>query len=876
MIKKLFMITFSFLAHINAMERPESREEELLRLSSKNEHAARIAQLIAAGANVNICGASMISMPTTPLYNAVYCGCIDVVRELLKAPDLDINYVVKPKPSLAGQHILHIAIPGIKAGKNSEDRKKILDMLLHDPRILCMIPGAVYEQLPIHDAAARASADVISYLIQKAPHTLNSRDKLGQTPLHHAATYKNGAAIATLLKTPGIDAIITDCYGRTAAQVAAQSGDPAIMNCFVKEASININVTDLQGQTSLHHAARQGSVDEVRTLIQSGADLNSADRRHMTPLHYAVQQDRTAVVELLLNTPGIHIGIPGPEDHMAFQMAFQYGSMQTVNHFLALPGISLTIKDKNNRTLLHLAAANRNSNVPLSFLLGKIPHEVNIPDKLGEAPLSVACTHRIDENVKILLAAPGINAFVAGSNDLPLLAGVLFYQRSSTLVQTLLLAGLTINDQSPKPRGNQIVQMFTSKIQESLRQIFSDRPQILSVILGDLESVKLYFTDRSQHEELTQALEYAIAQRQYSIAHYLGQLLVNKDPVLLNNAVGQVYSLLQRSNRTEHNKVYDQIKATLQALKPAKPLPPLPQHKPLPPIPSIKAKPRQQSFLGQARQSQPMQANVRQESVYFAMPNNEQVARQRSTNALFEAIEHNDISAMKRLLDEGIVEVNYQDEQGTTSLHLAVLSSNHEILPLVLQFKNVDLTIVNEHKQTPLNLAIQKQNERAVHVLLLFGAYYGDVPELFQLVKDPLMVSSIHGDLDAIKKLISASSNLESVKSALLCAIAYQYIPLISYFIMFLINTGNDRFVREALIHVQILLNQTLSPEKIDCYQKIEKLLQSYVRAQPQNYESPQRAVQAEPQSVQSQAGRRAKKGAEGIARAQALVQKWI
>ncbi len=57
---------------------------------------------------------------------------------------------------------------------------------------------------------------------------------------------------------------------------------------------------DRAGRTDLHYAAVEGRLDDVRHLIDEGADVAAADAALITPLHMACQQGNVDVAQALL------------------------------------------------------------------------------------------------------------------------------------------------------------------------------------------------------------------------------------------------------------------------------------------------------------------------------------------------------------------------------------------------------------------------------------------------------------------------------------------------------------------------------------------------------------------------------------------------
>ena len=87
---------------------------------------------------------------------------------------------------------------------------------------------------------------------------------------------------------------------------AAKRGDlNNVITLLGTGAKVNEKERDNNNMTALHVAAMKGNVDIVRLLLKHGADLNAKDshpERGWTPLHYAVYSGRPDVVALLCDS----------------------------------------------------------------------------------------------------------------------------------------------------------------------------------------------------------------------------------------------------------------------------------------------------------------------------------------------------------------------------------------------------------------------------------------------------------------------------------------------------------------------------------------------------------------------------------------------
>lgn len=85
---------------------------------------------------------------------------------------------------------------------------------------------------------------------------------------------------------------------------------------------MNINATDSpqSGNTPLHYACSFATEEIVKTLIESGANVNVQNGNKDTPLHDAVARKQEAIVKILLDN-GADAGIKNVNNETPLEIA---------------------------------------------------------------------------------------------------------------------------------------------------------------------------------------------------------------------------------------------------------------------------------------------------------------------------------------------------------------------------------------------------------------------------------------------------------------------------------------------------------------------------------------------------------------------------
>ncbi|HRZ38501.1 MAG TPA: ankyrin repeat domain-containing protein [Candidatus Paceibacterota bacterium] len=158
------------------------------------------------------------------------------------------------------------------------------------------------ESTPLHLAADKGYPSVAELLAQHDA-DLNARDRGGRTPLVRAILRRQ-PAVARLLLERKADPNVLDEEGSSAlVQALLQKQESLVELLLDHQANVDARVRapDPEGDwTVLFRAVWDGEVALARRLLDAGAEVNARATSGITPVHWAVIQNRPAMLELLL------------------------------------------------------------------------------------------------------------------------------------------------------------------------------------------------------------------------------------------------------------------------------------------------------------------------------------------------------------------------------------------------------------------------------------------------------------------------------------------------------------------------------------------------------------------------------------------------
>lgn len=213
-------------------------------------------------------------------------GLLEVVRQRLSAPSVDINQV----DGNGGTPLWWAASTGHEA---------VVRQLLATPGIDVNAVGKK-GQMPLLYAISTGHEAIVSQLLVIPGINVNATDENGWTPLSYAACQGYEDAVRKLLATPKIDVNVNSKDGNTPLLLTASRGHDIVIRQLLAAPGIKINVANNDGETPLWWAASKGHESIVRQLLAvPGIDINIVNRLGEAPLNVTTSKGHEAVVQLL-------------------------------------------------------------------------------------------------------------------------------------------------------------------------------------------------------------------------------------------------------------------------------------------------------------------------------------------------------------------------------------------------------------------------------------------------------------------------------------------------------------------------------------------------------------------------------------------------
>jgi ankyrin repeat protein len=183
--------------------------------------------------------------------------------------------------------------------------------------------------------------------------------------------------------------------------LAARNGWSEVVTTLL-EMRVNPNMQDDDGRTAASYFAELGQERPLQQLIDNGADLDMADHTELTPLVYAVKNEKKNIVMQLLNNTQIDCNKQMTNGRSALWFAVEQNNIKAIEELLGNGG-GIDQEDDYRVSPLFLAA--RKGHKEAMELLIKRGAAVDRADSSQATPLIWAMWRGHAEIVKLLVKA---------------------------------------------------------------------------------------------------------------------------------------------------------------------------------------------------------------------------------------------------------------------------------------------------------------------------------------------------------------------------------------------------------------------------------------------------------------------------------------
>jgi len=252
-----------------------------------------------------------------------------------------------------------------------------------------------------------------------------------------------GAVLAVLAIRLGAADIVVKSPEPSPLADAVQHGDAQGVQALLKN-KVDVNAPQPDGATALHWAAYRSDAESTAALIRAGANVNAKNKYSVTPLALAADQGDPAVLDLLLK------GGAKPNDPINFvnsgetplMHAARSSKVEAVKS-LARAGADVNAKENwNGQTALMWAAADGDSAMVTALL--ELGADIHAKSHAGTTPFLFAVRKGDLRSVQAMLAAGAdVNEKRSGDLATPLLTAII--NGHADLVDLLLEKGADPN-----------------------------------------------------------------------------------------------------------------------------------------------------------------------------------------------------------------------------------------------------------------------------------------------------------------------------------------------------------------------------------------------------------------------------------------------
>lgn len=269
---------------------------------------------------------------------------------------------------------------------------------------------------PVSIASIYGFNDTVKKLVENKAN-INIQDANGLTPLMYAIE-QNNKELANFLIENGADVNISEReYDRTPIFYAVEKKDTNAITLLISKGA-NVNATDKNGLTPLNIAIEEeNNNDIIKLLIKNKANLNILTEDGDSLIEYAINKNDTDMIQTLVEG-GANLNTAGISGYTPLMSAAAETLENIVRIFLTKKDINLNAINRNGDTALHITA--ETGNIPIIKMLIENKANINSQNFSGYTPLHIAVENNNLEAASELINAKANLLIRTDSGKLPL------------------------------------------------------------------------------------------------------------------------------------------------------------------------------------------------------------------------------------------------------------------------------------------------------------------------------------------------------------------------------------------------------------------------------------------------------------------------
>jgi ankyrin repeat protein len=320
----------------------------------------------------------------TALHWAIIGENRTAVEELLKRDDVDVN--LKNNKNVTALHY-------------ASEWKNIPVELFRV--ILCNSTDVVNAQkvngwTALHDAIDNQSETATKQLLEHNDMDVNLKNNQNRTALHFACYWKNMPIdLLRIILEKSTDVVNEqNKYGDTALHLAIKGENRTAVKELLKRDDVDVNLKNNKNVTALHYASlwKNIPVELFRVILEKSTDINAQADNGKTALHVAIIGKNRTAVEELLKHKDVDVNLNESNYNLtALHFACRWNDMpiDLFRIILEKSADVVNAQDKNGNTALHLAIALENRTA-VEELLKRDDVKVNVKNKKDRTVLHLA------------------------------------------------------------------------------------------------------------------------------------------------------------------------------------------------------------------------------------------------------------------------------------------------------------------------------------------------------------------------------------------------------------------------------------------------------------------------------------------------------